>query len=105
MEQQREEYPPRVSVDSMQDWRQIKANVSEFAMSILESRLGGEADENTMREMRASIQSVCNVYSDVKSAALCMSAQFLDGSYSLAEKNIRANGHNLDELDPSQEGA
>ena len=62
MEQQREEYPPRVSVDSMQDWRQIKANVSEFAMSILDSRLGGEADEKTIREMRASIQNVCDVY-------------------------------------------
>ncbi|KZV61878.1 hypothetical protein PENSPDRAFT_642897 [Peniophora sp. CONT] len=85
MEQQREEYPPRVSVESMQDWRQIKSNVSEFAMSLLESRLGGEADEKTAREMRAAIQN------------------FLDGSYSLAEKNIRANGHNLDELDPSKE--
>ncbi|VDB88626.1 unnamed protein product [Peniophora sp. CBMAI 1063] len=85
MEQQREEYPPRVSVDTLSDWRQIKTNVSEFAMSILESRLGDDADEKTVREMRAAIQD------------------FLDGSYSLAEKNIRANGHNLDELDPSKE--
>ena len=58
MEQQREEYPPRVSVETLQDWRQIKANVSEFAMSILESSLGGEADEKTAREMQAAIQDV-----------------------------------------------
>jgi hypothetical protein len=51
MDQPREDFPPRVSVESVQDWSRIKTSVSQAALAALDSRL---SDSDTGRDIIAA---------------------------------------------------
>ena len=56
-EEQREEFP-RISVDSLRDWRRIKLSYTTAAYKELEGRIAGrsETDKNMLR---GQLQRVC----------------------------------------------
>ncbi|KAF5330321.1 hypothetical protein D9619_005648 [Psilocybe cf. subviscida] len=72
---------PRVSVDSVQDWRTVKTHYREAAMEELQKLLAGQ---DVGREKDAIVMHL---------------EQFINKTFSLAEPNLRVNGHHFESLD------
>lgn len=75
---------PRVSLGTVQDWRRLKANYSQNALTHLEevvasSNLGNEKD-----------------------ALIAYMNQFVDQTFKMAQPNLRVNGQNYETLDQSE---
>ncbi|OBZ75487.1 hypothetical protein A0H81_04700 [Grifola frondosa] len=77
MDAQREDLP-RISVETLQDWRRIKANFSSAVFEALDEQLA------------ASRSSLAN-------------KEFVDRTFEISRPNIRVNGRNLDELNEDEE--
>ncbi|KAF8197436.1 hypothetical protein BJ912DRAFT_953413 [Pholiota molesta] len=72
---------PRVSVGSVQDWKKVRSNYEEAALSKLQE------------------QAVLRDIEDEKDAIMAHLAQFIEKTFSLAQPNLRVNGHNFESLD------
>lgn len=75
---------PRVSLGTVRDWRRLKANYSQNALTHLEevvasSNLGNEKD-----------------------ALIAYMNQFVDQTFKMAQPNLRVNGQNYETLDQSE---
>ncbi|KJA27338.1 hypothetical protein HYPSUDRAFT_131263 [Hypholoma sublateritium FD-334 SS-4] len=72
---------PRVSVDSVQDWKQVRGNYEKAALSKLEEQV-------MLRGMTAE-----------KEAIKAHLQQFVEKTFILAQPNLRVNGHSFESLD------
>ncbi|KAF9532370.1 hypothetical protein CPB83DRAFT_847735 [Crepidotus variabilis] len=75
---------PRVSVDSVQDWKNIRARYREAAMESLQAQFA--ANKSLGRERDAMIAHL---------------DEFIDKTFSFSQPNLRVNGQNFESFDSS----
>ncbi|KAI0315546.1 hypothetical protein OF83DRAFT_1061929 [Amylostereum chailletii] len=84
MDASREEFP-RISVDSYHDCQRIKTNFTQAIFARFEERLAASGVGRERDALTAHIQ------------------RFIDGTFVMADRNIRVNGRNLEDINPQEE--
>ncbi|CDO74860.1 hypothetical protein BN946_scf185004.g10 [Trametes cinnabarina] len=84
MEAQREDLP-RISVETLDDWRRIKRNYTIAALTALDEQLSGSSS------------------SEDREALLAHLHRFIDKTFEMARPNVRVNGQNLEDINEDEE--
>ncbi|KAI0710445.1 hypothetical protein C8T65DRAFT_648385 [Cerioporus squamosus] len=83
MDSQREDIP-RVSVETLDDWRRIKRNYTLAALTALEEQLSGNNSAEDRQVLLAHLH------------------RFIDKTFEMARRNVRVNGQNLEDLNEDE---
>ncbi|KAI0373359.1 hypothetical protein BV20DRAFT_1104433 [Pilatotrama ljubarskyi] len=83
-EAQREELP-RISVETLDDWRRIKRNYTIAALTALDEQLAGTGTAEDREVLLAHLH------------------RFIDRTFDMARPNIRVNGQNLEDINEDEE--
>ncbi|KAI0637342.1 hypothetical protein C8Q77DRAFT_1207408 [Trametes polyzona] len=81
---QREDLP-RISVETLDDWRRIKRNYTIAALTALDEQLAG------------------NDSSEDREVLLAHLHRFIDKTFEMARPNVRVNGQNLEDINEDEE--
>ncbi|KAI0654715.1 hypothetical protein C8Q70DRAFT_467442 [Cubamyces menziesii] len=84
MEAQREDLP-RISVETLDDWRRIKRNYTIAALTALDEQLSGSSSTEDREALLAHLH------------------RFIDKTFEMARPNVRVNGQNLEEINEDEE--
>ncbi|KAH9890703.1 hypothetical protein C8Q73DRAFT_793129 [Cubamyces lactineus] len=84
MEAQREDLP-RISVETLDDWRRIKRNYTIAALTALDEQLSGGSSAEDREALLAHLH------------------RFIDKTFEMARPNVRVNGQNLEEINEDEE--
>ncbi|KAH9923999.1 uncharacterized protein BXZ73DRAFT_91389 [Epithele typhae] len=76
---QREELP-RISVETLDDWRRMKRNYTLAALAALDEQLGSNPSDKDRKVLAAHVH------------------RFIDRTFEMARPNVRVNGQNLEDL-------
>ncbi|KAI0747696.1 hypothetical protein C8Q80DRAFT_1168124 [Daedaleopsis nitida] len=79
LDSQREDIP-RISVETLDDWRRIKRNYTLAALSALEEQLNGNSSAEDRQILLTHLH------------------RFIDKTFEMARPNVRVNGQNLSDL-------
>ncbi|KAI0648217.1 hypothetical protein C8Q79DRAFT_1008567 [Trametes meyenii] len=84
IEAQREDLP-RISVETLDDWRRIKRNYTIAALTALDEQLSGNNSTQDREVLLAHLH------------------RFIDKTFEMARANIRVNGQNLEDINEDEE--
>ncbi|KAI0328089.1 hypothetical protein GY45DRAFT_1326747 [Cubamyces sp. BRFM 1775] len=84
MEAQREDLP-RISVETLDDWRRIKRNYTIAALTALDEQLSGSSSAEDREALLAHLH------------------RFIDRTFEMARPNVRVNGQNLEDINEDEE--
>ncbi|KAI0781291.1 hypothetical protein BD413DRAFT_600682 [Trametes elegans] len=83
-EAQREDIP-RISVETLDDWRRIKRNYTIAALTSLDEQLSGSSSTEDREVLLAHLHL------------------FIDKTFEMARRNVRVNGQNLEDINEDEE--
>ncbi|TBU29073.1 hypothetical protein BD311DRAFT_865044 [Dichomitus squalens] len=83
VDSQREEIP-RISVETLDDWRRIKRNYTIAALTALDEQLSGNDSAEDRQVLLAHLH------------------RFIDKTFEMARRNVRVNGQNLEDLNEDE---
>ncbi|EJF62559.1 hypothetical protein DICSQDRAFT_57486 [Dichomitus squalens LYAD-421 SS1] len=83
VDSQREEIP-RISVETLDDWRRIKRNYTIAALTALDEQLSGNGSAEDRQVLLAHLH------------------RFIDRTFEMARRNVRVNGQNLEDLNEDE---
>ncbi|KAI0831788.1 hypothetical protein BC628DRAFT_1349781 [Trametes gibbosa] len=84
LEAQREDLP-RISAETIDDWRRIKRNYTIAALTALDEQLTGSTSAEDREALLAHLH------------------RFIDKTFELARPNVRVNGQNLEDINEDEE--
>ncbi|KAI8998973.1 hypothetical protein BD414DRAFT_454287 [Trametes punicea] len=84
MEAQREDLP-RISVETLDDWRRIKRNYTIAALTALDEQLSDGSSSEDREVLLAHLH------------------RFIDRTFEMARPNVRVNGQNLEDINEDEE--
>ncbi|KAJ3493250.1 hypothetical protein NLJ89_g11064 [Agrocybe chaxingu] len=72
---------PRISVDSVHGWQKVRSNYTDATFAALQAQIASRGHSRERDAIRAHLE------------------QFIDRTFTLAQPNLRVNGHNFESFD------
>lgn len=100
---EREELP-RVSVGSLTDWQRVKNNYSAAALSSIQNALDSQHLQSERDAVLAHFNHVRSFSTLPFSSSALTLSKFMDSTFSMAQANLRVNGHNFESMSRAGQG-
>jgi len=91
---------PRISIDSLRDWRTVKAEISNAVLEQFDQAIC----QNERRPLSSNTFNRCQLIVPSNSASPHTSSQFIATTFEKAKLNVRIDGKKFEDLKDEDDG-